>query len=91
MGESFDLYLSENSCCVNCFVNKADLKSIELVDRKLVDSADADCAGCNSEYAWVFKGINVGVDTIKIQHIPANKQCSDSIQSPDFFIVIVTQ
>lgn len=95
IGETFELYVSENSCCQNCWVDKTKLNSIELLNQKLVEPRDKDCDGCTSYYSWNFKGTNVGVDTIKIARICGGDNCSDyhadsSKIQPEIFIVTVS-
>ncbi|NTW32398.1 MAG: hypothetical protein HGB12_07215 [Bacteroidetes bacterium] len=94
IGETFELYISENSCCHNCWINKERLKSIELVEKKLIESAGKDCDGSTSYYAWVFKGKNIGKDSIIIARLSGGDKCSDyrldsSKIKPDIFIVTV--
>ena len=96
IGQTFDFYLAENSCCINCWLNETSLTSIKLVEKKLVDSARQDCDGCTSLYAWVFKGITAGKDTIKIARIGAGQSCTDYkegrlVINPDIIIVNVTK
>ncbi len=94
IGQTFTLYVGENSCCVNCWLNENNLHSVTLLERKLVDPAPEDCEGCTSHYAWIFKGTAVGQDTIKIVQVSAGEGCIgyslDSTQvQQDYFLVNV--
>jgi predicted secreted protein len=95
IGETFKLFISENSCCQNCWIDKANLKSIEFEGRKLEEPADSDCDGCSSYYSWIFKGVGIGTDTIKITQISGGDKCSDynansSKIKIDIFIITVS-
>ena len=93
VGQTFELYINENSCCHNCWLKANALKSIQLVEKKLVEPAPDDCDGCTSTYAWLFKAIAVGRDTITIEKAFATINCDDlkkeSSKSENSFIVTV--
>ena len=96
VGETFDLYVAENSCCSNCWINELSMKSITLVKHKLVSKPWFAKGGGTYYYAWVFKGIKVGVDTIKIVNlaIGSGENCRDykeasSYNKPVIFVVNV--
>lgn len=96
IGETFVIYVPESSCCINCWINQENLKSIKYLGQKLEQLADKDCDGCTSYYSWTFKGTSIGSDTIKIVNISAGQKCSDfeteinKIQ-PEKFIVNVSR
>lgn len=93
VGQTFDLYIGENSCCINCWLNENSLKSIKLIEQKLIDPADKDCDGCTSYSAWTFKGTKLGNDTIKIARLTGGMSCIEYKDSSNFekdiFIVTV--
>lgn len=95
VGETVDLYISENSCCINCWINDTSAKSIKFLNKKIMKSADKNCEGCTSHFAWVFKGIKSGTDTIAIATIPGGHKCNDflkdSLGTIETFIVKVTE
>ena len=85
IGETFELYVAENSCCIYSWANAASVKSVKLLEKKLVEEADSDCDGCSSSYAWLYKGVSVGTDTIKIANIPAGGE-DKYLLNPDRYI-----
>ena len=89
IGETFELYLDQNSCCQNCFINESSIKTIKFISDTLVDRGRKNCAGCSSTIAWIFKAINKGTDTIKIQRISMGERC-DSIKIRPTSTYIIT-
>jgi hypothetical protein len=95
IGQTFELYITSNTCCINCWLNKTSVKSITLDKIKSLDTPAKDCLGCTYYDAWVFKGTSIGKDTIKItQHSPT-MNCEDSKPIAngivDYYIVTVTK
>ncbi len=92
-GETFTLYVSENSCCINCWIKKEQIKSIKLIDKQLIEDVDDNCAGCTSTYGWTFQGIKNGTDTIRLIRMSAGLDCidykKDSIGTENNFIITV--
>lgn len=50
IGETFEVYVAENFCCFYSWANSASVKSVKMVEEKLVKAADRDCDGCSSIY-----------------------------------------
>lgn len=96
IGETFEFYFSEKSCCKNCWLNKTSLTSIKLIEEKVIKQRPEDCDGCGNELAYVFKGVTPGIDTIKFFEIgPLDKCVISSLDSfklkSKFSIVTVTK
>jgi len=95
VGETITYFVSYNSCCVNCWLNKNSMAALKLIEEKEVKAAPGDCDGCTSWYAFVFKAIKPGQDTIKHFSISPTDSCSSSLldalkEKPKFSIVTVT-
>lgn len=95
VGETITYFVSYNSCCFNCWLNKNSMTTLKLVEEKEVKAAPEDCDGCTSWYAFVFKAIKPGQDTLKHFSISPVDSCSYSLldslkEKPKFSIVTVT-
>jgi hypothetical protein len=91
IGESVEIYYSTNSCCYYCILKKDKLKSIRLVERKIVDKGPDDCEGCNYTGAFVFKAVSVGVDTIILNYTTATGNCKDSADGDQEIFIVKVQ
>jgi hypothetical protein len=96
VGETFELYIGENSCCSNCWINKSDIQATQFIGEALVDPGPSDCDGCTAYVAWTFKGIKAGTDTIKIVRTAPPLRCDlyqpDSLYGwPEMFIIKVVE
>lgn len=89
VGDTLKIYYSTNSCCEYCIANRSKLRNISLIDDILVQSANKNCAGCNSVHALLFLAENKGMDTICGKIITASQSCLDSLECMDEFIVNV--
>ncbi len=89
IGETVEIFYSTNSCCYYCFAEEQNLKHIEFVEDKTIDSGPKDCAGCNYTAAYVFKAQSVGTDTVKIKHVVASKSCEEAEGPPEEYIIHV--
>ena len=89
VGEIITYYVSSNSCCRDCWLNKTSMTSIKLIEKKEVKKRPEDCDGCTSWVAYVFKGVKSGQDTIKHFTISPHDSCS-LIDLPNMSIVTVT-
>jgi hypothetical protein len=89
VGETVDIYFSLNSCCGMCVGNSDDLQSIEWIDEITVDRAPEDCDGCNTTYAYVFRAIAPGTDTLELRHYVASEYCESPDATVSTFIINV--
>jgi hypothetical protein len=78
LDDSCRIYYSTNSCCFYCIYNRNDLDNVTLSNNLVLDEGPKDCNGCNAQYAYVFKGIKTGEDTVQLKSLPASKSCEDS-------------
>jgi hypothetical protein len=78
LGESCRIYYSTNSCCFYCIYNRSELDNVTLAEDLVLDGGPKDCDGCNVQYAYVFKGIKAGTDTVQLKTLPASQSCEDS-------------
>lgn len=77
VGEEFEIYIDENSCCQNCWQNEKLIKSIQLVSTKCTDWIKNTDDGGTTHYAWKFRGIAEGSDSIRIVRISGGDDCSN--------------
>lgn len=87
--ETVEIYYSTNSCCYYCFAEEQNLRHIEYIEKKTLDSGPTDCDGCNSTSAYIFKAISAGIDTIRLKHTVASVSCEDADVAPEEYIVKV--
>lgn len=97
VGETFRIYIGQNSCCQNCWLKEKSIKHIKYIDAELIyDPLNKGCEGCTDRFAWIFKGIKAGTDTIKILSITGGENCKDYETKPylggepETFIITVT-
>jgi hypothetical protein len=90
IGETFKIYYSTNSCCYYC-LNEKEIKSVTLLENMVVEEGPKDCEGCNSKYAFLFKGIETGIDTIKLSLTTSSTDCSEASRYYEKYIVQVTK
>lgn len=97
VGETFKIYIGQNSCCQNCWLGEKTIKSVKYLNAKLIyNPLNKNCEGCTDTFTWIFKGVKVGTDTIKILSITGGEKCKDYETEPypggepDTFIVTVT-
>lgn len=83
---TFELYFSENSCCDRCW-NLDDLKHITLHEVRTVKASYAD--GGSSTYAYVFKGISKGTDTLWTDYYAMSDSCDLQAKRAEFFLITV--
>ncbi|MFM9945176.1 MAG: hypothetical protein ACKVQB_08085 [Bacteroidia bacterium] len=70
VGETFKIYIGQNSCCSNIWINEKSINVVKYIDSKIIDNPlNKDCEGCTVRYAWIFKGMKPGTDTIKILNV----------------------
>ena len=65
VGDSCKIYFATNSCCADS-MEISNAHHIQLTNTLLVESEPKGCEGCNTEYAYVFKGLRAGSDTVKL-------------------------
>lgn len=65
VGERFQLIFGSNSCCLNGQLDKSTLNSLEYVKDSVVLPSPADCVGCTTYYAVIFKAIRTGKDSVR--------------------------
>lgn len=68
VGEKVEVYYFTNSCCTFEIANFESLDNIQYLEEKSIDTGPNDCSGCESTYAFVFRAISPGVDTLKLKH-----------------------
>ncbi len=98
VGETFKIYIGQNSCCSNIWINAKSTKSVKYIDAKLIyNPLNRGCAGCTDRFAWVFKGVKTGMDTIKILNVDNGSYGEDTsvtylskLGTTETFIVTVT-
>jgi hypothetical protein len=78
LGDSCRIYYSTNSCCFYCIYNRNELDNVALINDLVLDEGPKDCDGCSVQYAYVFKGIKAGTDTVQLKTLPASQSCEDS-------------
>lgn len=78
VGGSCEIYFSTNSCCLYCVEKEQMLRHVERSKILVVDPGPEDCSGCQAHYAFVFKGIRPGADTIRLKEITASGDCETS-------------
>lgn len=66
VGETFQIYYSSNSSTYFTLDKKEKLTKIKLLDNKKVDNFNNECEGCTTNYAYIFKGIVKGEETIAL-------------------------
>lgn len=91
VGEKLDIYFSTNSCCQYCFAAAQNLRHIEFLEEKTLDSGPRDCAGCNFVAAYVFRAISPGIDTVQLNHSVASESCPEAEGPPEMYIVVVKE
>lgn len=89
VGETVEIYYSLNSCCGMCVGNSHDLQSTKHIDEITVDRAPEDCDGCSTTYAYVFKAIASGTDTLELRHYEASDYCESPDATVSTFIINV--
>ena len=77
IGESLDLFVHTNSCCNYCWLDQENATHLRRTDRRVVDRADEDCAGCSNVEAWTYEGISEGTDTIRIATLQGGTACDE--------------
>jgi len=88
VGESFEIYYSNNSCCYYC--NNADeLKTCSLVDEEVVVQAPRDVAGGTSTYSLIFMSKTPGTDTIKLTQVSGGDTCNGLMSTTEKYIIHV--
>lgn len=91
IGQTFEIYVNENSCCKNCWLNEFSIKSIKLVDKKSVDLIPNTDDGGTTHMAWVFEGVKAGMDTITIVNVTGGESCENqklSIRDIQIFVKV---
>ncbi|MDJ1481038.1 hypothetical protein QNI16_11135 [Cytophagaceae bacterium YF14B1] len=94
VGQTVEIYYSTSSCCYYCIVNEKSLSHVQFINRKAVEEHKKPedmskmCVGCPSTFAFVFKAIKPGIDTIRLDRPMALESC-DSTYSKDQELYIV--
>jgi predicted secreted protein len=91
IGESFKIYYNVSSCCYYCWINEKEIKSVKLLERILVEEGPEDCIGCASKYAFIFKALESGTDTLKLSFLTATDTCDGKSADYDQYIVNVSK
>lgn len=82
VGQTVDIYIKDNSCCKNCWVNESSAIAVRHTKTEVVEKAPKDCEGCNTTYAWKFEGHTPGTDTIQIARFSAALDCEEYLADP---------
>jgi hypothetical protein len=89
VGETVEFYFCTLSLCKYCLVNAKNLNHIEFLDSRHIDYHKNGCEGCTSILAYVFEGISIGIDTLKVKQADDGQYCSDSISFSELIIIEV--
>ncbi len=89
VSDSCEIYYSNNSCCYKCIDQVHTLNNVQLLDTKLIDMGPEDCDGCNAQFAYVFKAIKPGTDTIRIKSTTATEDCQATGDTIGTYIIRV--
>jgi len=99
IGETFKIRLGSNGSTgySNCWLNKATVKSVILIDKKYI-ADNPNLIGGGGEEILTFKSVAKGTDSIKYSSCPTGreqKMCetfSDgSVKADTVFIAVVTE
>ncbi len=91
VGKIFSIYISTNSCCYYCWLNRADVRHVQVVDTVVVESAPELCEGCNTKLSLIFKAISPGIDTIQFVNPTATASCDPKQFKSEIYVIQVTQ
>ncbi len=89
VGETVEIYYTTNSCCYYCVANEKTLEHVKIVQKKVVDNAPEDCAGCDYTVALIFEGKSVGIDTVELKLITGSNDCDSTDVKPEKYIIKV--
>jgi hypothetical protein len=89
IGDEVRIYYSVNSCCQYCILNLDSLQHVSLVGDVVVEDYPDDCAGCNATYAFVFKALSSGTDTVYLNMREASASCYELNREPEKFVIHV--
>jgi len=90
VGEKVEIYYFTNSCCTFEIANIESLDNIQFLEQKSIDTGPNDCSGCESTYAFVFKAIAPGVDTLKLKHVVISERNDNNNDEQTKFIIEVS-
>lgn len=87
IGDTLRIYYSTNSCCDYCITNSESICNLKYEGKEVISYYPENCEGCDRQMAVLFVAKTTGTDTIRGKRIAASQDCSDSVPSPDFYIV----
>lgn len=73
VGETMDLYLGTNSCCLHCWIDSAQVSHVRWISEEVIETSPLD--GGSGRMIWTFQGMTPGIDTLRIAWIPAGNGC----------------
>lgn len=89
VSDSCEIYYSNNSCCYNCIDQIHKLSTVQLIRTKLIDMGPEDCEGCDAQFAYVFRGVKPGIDTLIIKSTTATEDCQATGDTIGTYIIRV--
>lgn len=67
VGEEIEIYYNTNSCCYY-FLDEKELQYVKKIREESKEGFKIiSCDGCTTTTGYVFKGIKIGVDTIRLK------------------------